>query len=186
MLEIIIPEEEFWDEKNETFIYTSGTKGKKIQLEHSLISLRKWESKWHKPFLDEKEKTVEELNDYIRCMTLNHDVDPSAYDHIPGNILEQVTEYIKNPMTATWFSKDYSGKNLTAKKEIVTAEVIYCWMIQLNIPVEFQKWHLNQLMTLIKVVQLKSSPPKKMGKKEAAAQRRALNAQRRAKYKTRG
>lgn len=187
MLEIIIPEVEHWDEEKEIFFKTPGTRGKKIQLEHSLVSLRKWESKWHKPFL-EKEKSLEEIIDYIRCMTVTKWVPEDAYDYIPIEIIKKITDYMQDPSTATWFSEPPGGnKKGAGKKETITAEIIYYWMIALNIPTEYEKWHLNQLLTLIKVVNIKNDPKgQKIDKKEAARQRAALNAARRAKHKTKG
>ena len=145
MLKITIPGQEFWDEEKEVFV---NTKGATLQLEHSLVSLSKWESKWHKPFLGNGDKTVEETVDYIRCMTLTQNVNPSVYDFITNEIIGRVSDYIDDSMTATWFSKeDKSSPN----REVITAEIIYYWMIALNIPFECQKWHLNRLLTLIRV-----------------------------------
>lgn len=188
MLEITIPEQhyEFFDEVKEEFLPPVNVKETKIQIEHSLISLKKWEQKWHVPFLGKADKTYEELADYIRCMTLTHGVDPEVYNWIPKDILEQVVDYIKDPMTATWFrDNDLIGAQKSSR-EIVTAEIIYYWMITLSIPVEFQKWHLNQLLTLIKVVNIKNSKPKKQDKRAAAKERAAINAARRAQYNSKG
>lgn len=183
MLEITIPKRELFIEGAEEFLQIPGAT---IQLEHSLISIRKWEAKWHKPFLKDEDKTYEEIIDYIRCMTLNKNVDPLVYNFIPEESIVQVLDYIKDPMTATWFAKNLPKPKGFGNNEVITAEVIYYWMIALNIPAEYQKWHLNQLMTLIKVVNLKSTPPKKMGKKEAVQERQRIFAERRAKYKTKG
>lgn len=188
MLEIIIPEQhyEFYDEVKEEFLPPVDVKETKIQLEHSLISLKKWEQKWHKPFLGQAEKTHEELSDYIRCMTLNHGVDPSVYNWIPQEVIQQVVKYIEDPMTATWFRENGLVGAQKNSREVITAEIIYYWMISLSIPVEFQKWHLNQLLTLIKVVNIKNGKPKKVDKKTAAAERAALNKKRREQYKSKG
>lgn len=184
MLEIIIPAEKLWGEGNEEFINVPETK---LQLEHSLISLKKWESKWHKPFLGNQEKTTEEMVDYIRCMTINKGVDPNIYICIPSDKLKEISDYIKDKHTATTITNlEESGIKKPGGRKTITAEVIYCWMILLNIPVEFQKWHLGQLLTLIKVVNLETSPKKKMSRREAAKQRAALNEARRKKYNTRG
>ena len=134
MLKITIPGQELWDEGKEEFVSTKGTT---LQLEHSLVSLSKWESKWHKPFLGKGDKTVEETVDYIRCMTLTQNVDPSVYGFITNEIMGQVSDYIDDSMTATWFSKE---EKKTFSQEVVTAELIYYWMIALNIPFECQKW----------------------------------------------
>ena len=160
MLQITIPAVEQWDESVQEFVYS---KPQTLQLEHSLISLSKWESKWHKPFLSKTEKTTEETIDYIRCMTLTQNVKPEVYSNLSVENILQVNEYIENPMTATTFIEDRDRKK---SREIVTAELIYYWMISLNIPVEFEKWHLNRLLTLIRVCNIKNQPPKKSSRRE--------------------
>lgn len=187
MLEIVIPEthQRLWDEIKEEFLYVDF-KETKLQIEHSLISLKKWEQKWHKPFLATKDKTHEEIKSYVQCMTLNHGVDPNVYDWISNSQFEEIIKYIEDKMTATWFKDDALIGAQKNSREIVTAEIIYYWMIALNIPVEFQKWHLNQLLTLIKVVSIKNGKEKKMDKKQAAMERAALNAKRRAEFNSKG
>ena len=180
MLQITIPATEQWDEKNQTFIVT---KEQKLQLEHSLVSLSKWESKWCKPFLSKQEKTIEETIDYIRCMTLTQNVDPNFYNLLTNENITQVNEYIEAPMTATWFTDDKMRK---PNKEQITAELVYYWMIALNIPFECQKWHLNRLLTLIRVCEIKNQPPKKMSKGQIMSRNAALNAARREQLKTKG
>lgn len=188
MLQITIPSVELWDENTKRFI---RTKEQTLQLEHSLVSLRKWESKWHKPFLGKSgltddRLTDEELLDYIRCMTITQNVDPSVYLFLSQDNIKQINEYINNPMTATWFSDDKDNKKGHASREQVTAEIIYYWMIGFQIPVEFQKWHLNQLLTLIKVCEIKNQPPKKRSKKDILSRNAALNKARREKLKSKG
>lgn len=187
MLEIVVPEthKRLWDEAKEEFLYVDF-KETKLQIEHSLISLKKWEQIWHKPFLATKDKKYEEIKSYVQCMTLNHGVNPMIYNWISINQLERVVKYIEDKMTATWFRDDGLIGAQKSSREIVTAEIIYYWMISLNIPVEFQKWHLNQLLTLIKVVSIKNEKIKKMDKKQAARERAALNAKRRAQYNSKG
>lgn len=181
MLRINIPAgEEQWDEVNEIFIYP---KGQTLQLEHSLVSLSKWESKWCKPFLSKKEKTFEENLDYVRCMTLTQNVDPEVYSYLTSSNIDVINQYIDAPMTATTFREEKTGK---PNREQVTAEIIYYWMIALNIPFECQKWHLNRLLTLIRVCDIKNSPPKKMGKREIFKRNSALNAARKKQLNTRG
>ncbi|NBI91915.1 hypothetical protein D3Z45_15380 [Lachnospiraceae bacterium] len=180
MLKITIPGQEFWDEEKEVFV---NTKGATLQLEHSLVSLSKWESKWHKPFLGNGDKTVEETVDYIRCMTLTQNVNPSVYDFITNEIIGQVSDYIDDSMTATWFSKEDKG---SPNREVITAEIIYYWMIALNIPFECQKWHLNRLLTLIRVCNVKNAPPEKLSKNEIAKRNAAINAARRKAHKAKG
>lgn len=182
MKEITIPSSQWLNDDTNEIITVEETT---IQLEHSLISLKKWEEKWHKPFLKKEEKTIEEILDYIRCMTINRNVDPEIYKYIPPNLVKEIIEYIKDPMTATTFNDALIGAQ-KSQNEIITAEIIYYWMVTYQVPVEFQKWHLNQLLTLIKVISIKNAPKKKMSAKEAAQQRAALNAARRAKYHSKG
>lgn len=187
MLEIVIPEQhhEFFDDQKEEFL-TVDVKETTIQIEHSLISLKKWEQTWHKPFLDKTDKTYDEICDYIRCMTLTHGVDPEVYYWIPNDVIEQVVKYIEDPMTATTITEHNIVSSQKNTREGITAEIIYYWMISFNIPVEFQKWHLNQLLTLIKVVNIKNGKPEKMDPKDAAKERSRLNKMRRAKFNSKG
>jgi hypothetical protein len=179
MLKVVIPCIELFDDIKQEFISTKETT---LQLEHSLVSLSKWESKWHKPFLSKGEKTVEETIDYIRCMTITQNVDNYIYNYIPADVINQVGNYIEEEMTATIFSNEKK----TINREIITAEIIYYWMIALNIPFECQKWHLNRLLTLINVCNIKNMPPKKMNKQELLARNRALNASRRNSLNSKG
>ena len=179
MLELtVILEPEYYDERNEMFIPPKSTT---IQLEHSLVSLSKWESKWCKPFLH-SDKTDEETLDYIKCMTLTDGVSPKVYDHLSRRNVREITDYINAPMTATTFSNENSKRS----RDIVTSEVMYYWMIANNIPFECQHWHLNRLITLVRVCGVHNQPQKKRSKKEIASQYAALNAQRRAKFKSKG
>lgn len=180
MLRLVIPARELWDGRKSQFVYT---KEQTLQLEHSLISLSKWESKWQKAFLSRKEKTQEESLDYIRCMLISPNVDPSVISALPGQAIETINEYISAPMTATYFREDKSERG---SREVVTAELIYYWMISLNIPFECQKWHLNRLLALIRTCSIKNSPPKKRSTKEIMSQNAALNAARRKQLNTRG
>lgn len=182
-LEIFIPGGQKWDEVNEKFI---TTKDATITLKHSLLSISKWEAKWHKPFLDKESKTDVELLDYIKCMTLTQNVDPNVYINLTKTNMEEIVAYIDDPMTATWFSK--TDPNNRASREVVTSELIYYWMIANNIPSEYQKWHLNRLITLIRVCSVKNAPPpnKKTPKSDLARQRTALNNARRAQYNSKG
>ena len=181
MLQIIVPiTPEGWDEKTEKFI---EPKTKVLQLEHSLVSLSKWESKWCKPFLSKDNMTNEETIDYIKCMTLTQNVDPMVYEHLTQQNIDDVVQYINAPMTATTFSKD---ENRKINNEIVTAELIYYWMIASQIPFECQKWHINRLITLIRVCNIKNQPPKKRSKRDIMQSNAALNAARRAKMHSRG
>lgn len=180
MLQITIPPAEFYDENSETFL---NTKEQTLQLEHSLVSLSKWESRWNKSFLATVEKTHEESIDYIRCMTITQNVDPNVYLAINDEIMTKVTEYIDLPMTATTFREDL---NKGHSREIITSEIIYQWMISLGVPFECQKWHLNRLLTLIRVCSLKQQQPKKMSKNELYSRNRKLNAARKKSLHTKG
>lgn len=180
MLEITIPAMEMWDEANQEFI---NTKAQTLQLEHSLVSLSKWESKWCKPFFSKQEKTFEETVDYIRCMALNKNISPDIYKTLSTQNIKEINTYIDAPMTATWFAKDKSGVN---SREQITSELIYYWMIALNIPFECQKWHLNRLLTLIKVCSIKNQPAKKMSRREIMSRNAALNAARRRQLNSNG
>lgn len=181
MLRIIIPEQELWDEKNQQFL---KTKAQTLKIEHSLVSLSKWESKWCKAFLGKEEKNKEEIIDYIKCMTLTQNVNPNVYNLLTDKNIEDINAYIEAPMTAyKWYSDESGGK---INKEQITAELIYYWMITLNIPFECQKWHLNRLLTLIRVINLKNSPPKKLSRSEIIARNQRLNKQRRAKLNSKG
>lgn len=182
MLQIKVPlTPEGWDEENEVFIEPTF---KTLQLEHSLVSLSKWESKWCKPFLGQQEKTDEEVMDYIKCMTITQNVRPEVYDCLTPENIEQINEYIEAPMTATTFSGREPKK---FSREIITNEIIYEWMIALQIPFDpCQKWHINHLLTLIKVRSIKSQPPRKKNRQETASYYAALNASRRKKYNTKG
>ena len=179
MLRIKIPAFESFDEAKNEFVYSMEAS---MQLEHSLVSLSKWESKWQKPFLTRDEKTTEESIDYIRCMTVTQNVNPIVYSGITSENIREVTEYIEAPMTATKFKKE----SKTFNKEVITAEIIYYWMITLNIPFECQKWHLNRLLTLINVCNIKNQPQKKMGQHELMHRNASLNAARRQALNTRG
>ena len=180
MLRIIIPSTEMWDEVNEKFV---DSKEQVLQLEHSLVSLSKWESKWCKPFLSKENKTFEETIDYIRCMTINQHIPDEVYNCLTGENIREINEYISAPMTATRFSNDAIGKG---SREQITSELIYYWMIALNIPFECQKWHINRLLTLIRVCNIKNQPSKKMSRREIMSRNAALNAARRKKLRTNG
>lgn len=181
MLQITIPSRELWDESTNEFVIT---KEQILQLEHSLISISKWESKWQKAFLTKQEKTHEETIDYIKCMTLNQNVDPNVYNYLTNDNIRQINAYIDSPMTATYFSEEKGGRG--GHGEQITSELIYYWMIALQIPFECQKWHLNRLLTLVRVCNIKNQPPKKRSRREIMSRNAALNAARRKQLNTKG
>ncbi len=180
MLNIVVPGEEFWDEKNQEFIYTNDTV---LLMEHSLLSISKWESKWHKSFISNSDKlTPEELLDYVKCMVISKDVPDMVYSRLTKQNLKDIEDYISDPMTATTFSNNNQRKS----REIITSEIVYYWMVEFGIPFECQKWHFNRLLTLIQVCSIKNQPSKKMSGKDVLSSNAALNAARRKAHGTRG
>ncbi len=181
MLKITIPAMELFDERNSSFIYT---KEYTICLEHSLVSVSKWEAKYKKPFISKDQKTKDELIDYIRFMTISQNIPDDAYNYLTVANMNDVQKYIEDSMTATWFS------NTTNKSggggRAITSELIYYWMISLEIPFECQKWHLNRLLTLIRICNCMNQPPKKQSKKSILSQNASLNAKRRAAMHSKG
>ncbi len=181
---ITVPDQEFFNGDTNEFIYT---KGATFKIEHSLVALAKWESKWHVAFLDANvEKTAEMMIDYIKCMTISQNVDPEVYNHLPESVIAEINAYIEDPMTATTFKDNgiHGGRG-----EFVTNEIIYYWMIAQNIPLECEKWHLNRLMTLIRVCSEKNAQQtgnKKMNRRDIINQNKALNAARRKASGSRG
>lgn len=177
MLKLDVPASEFYDSGNNEFVKIDGGV---LILEHSLLSISKWESKWCKSFLSDNNKSKEELFDYLKCMTVNN-VDESIYMNLNDKMMEQVISYINAPMTATTFSKN-SGNS----KEVITNEIIYYWMFSLGIDKECEKWHLSRLLTLIRVCSEKNAPKKRMSNKEIYSQQKAINEARRRKFNTKG
>lgn len=181
MLEINILEDEFYDPKINKFIQIPACT---LTLEHSLISLAKWESKWHVPYFDNSiKKTPAQDLDYIRCMVIGNVKNELVFDLLSLENILKIKEYINDPMTATTFQKRTGDR---VKKEVITAETIYAHMFTHGVPIECQKWHLNRLLTLLRVCDLKNAPKEKMTKKQTALWNAEQNAARRAKYNTRG
>lgn len=190
MLQIRIPDSpdtEVFNNRTGEFDIIKGRKGATVQLEHSLISVSKWESKWKKSFLNTQEKSIPETIDYVRCMSLGTPIDPAIYNNLSQKNLEEIYAYINDSMTATWFN-DRKGKDRPSRK-IVTSELIYSWMIDCEIPISCEKWHLNRLLTLIRVRRSEMSGKDghpKMRRKDMLAQNKSLNAARRAKMGSKG
>jgi hypothetical protein len=180
-LKVVMGEELFDDKLNE-FV---ERKEFILELEHSLIALSKWESKWEKPYMGTEKKTTEEVLGYIQCMCMTSDIPPEVFLNLTSEHFKEVNAYVDAKMSATWFNDRPTGPG---RKEIITAEIIYYWMISLNIPFECENWHLNRLITLIKVCSSKNAPAKtnKMGKAEMLAERNRLNAKRKAEANSRG
>ena len=179
MLSITIPATEYYDEVNDSFV---NIKEQVLTLEHSLVSISKWEAKWHVPFLSSTSMTDEQTIDYIRCMTITKNVDPLVYYGLTYENIKTVSEYIADPMTATTINEHSKAPG----RGIVTSEQIYYWMIALNIPYEFERWHLNRLLTLIKICNIENQPKEKMSAGKLASRNRALNAARKKKFNTHG
>lgn len=184
MLKIVIPATDEFDPENNMFYKTKETT---LTLEHSLVALSKWESKWKVPFLNNESMTADQFRDYVRCMTITQNVDPLVYYALTQENTNDILKYMEDPMTATKINDKNLPRNGPQRgSKVITAELIYYWMTALNIPFECQKWHLNRLMTLIKVASIEQQPPKKMSKRDIMAQNKSLNAARRARMMSKG
>lgn len=182
MLKLVIPaSDEFYDETISEFVTYPEVH---LELEHSLVSIAKWESKWEKPFLSGDEKTTEQTIDYVRFMTLDDVVSDEVFSRLSSENYAAVSDYIAAKMTATWFAD--SPEKKSTSREVITAEVIYYWMVTLNIPFECQHWHISRLLTLVTVCNQKNEKPKKSSRADIIARNRALNEQRKAKLGTSG
>ena len=181
MLSLMIPPSEVWDEENEVFIKVNEEQV--LKLEHSLVSISKWESKWNKAFLSKNPMSLEETIDYIRCMTITKNVDPDVYNRLTESDIAKVKEYIEAPMTASSVKEEKSRGN---NREQITSELIYYWMISLGIPFECQKWHLNRLLMLIRICNAKNKPPQKRSKRDTYAHYAAVNAANRKLFNSKG
>lgn len=180
MLQVSVPQGEVFDEKTSEFISVAPIV---LRLEHSLVSISKWEAKWKQPFLSSNEKTTQQMLDYVACMTLNQNVDENVYRVLPQSLMTEISNYIAEDQTATWFTE----KRVPPSREVVTSELIYYWMTAHNIPFECQKWHLSRLLTLIRICNIKNNPEqKKMSKSDIYARNRKLNAARRKARNSRG
>ena len=179
MLTIHLPRVEFYDEALGEFTETEPVT---LDLEHSLVSVSKWESRYCKPFLSQESRTTAETLAYIRDMTLTPGVDPKVYTALPDRVLREIGDYISAPMTATTITE----LNSKPSQQMVTSELIYYWMVTLNIPFECETWHINRLLTLIRVCNIKNSPKQKVNRADILARNRALNEQRKALYGTSG
>lgn len=182
MLKIVVPGVEAYDESAQEFVTVGDVT---LELEHSLVSLSKWESEFEKPFLEQREhKTDAEVIGYVKAMCMTPDVPKNVWAKLTEENINAINDYIDAKMTATIFFDDPGAPK--TKQETITAEIVYYWMVSFNIPFECQHWHLNKLFTLIRVCSMKAEKPKKMSRGEIARRNRELNAQRRKKLGTKG
>jgi len=182
MLRLTVVTEEGFDDESQRFVPAATFD---LELEHSLVSLSKWESRFEKPFLTSKDKSPEELLAYLEMMCLTTEIPPEVFPKFSRDNLDELNKYINSRQTATWFN----DKDQRPSRDVITSELIYYWMVAFNIPFECQFWHLNRLLTLIKVCNIKNTPPQKgrrMNRAEAMSRQNSLNAQRRAAAKSRG
>lgn len=180
MLTIIVPGVEMFDEQSQEFVTKDDVT---LELEHSLVSLSKWEQIYEKPFLGTEEKTVDEILDYIKIMTLTSNVSEETFLKLSEDNIAEINKHIEAKMTATWFSE---APGAPKSRDVITAELIYYWMIVFQIPFECETWHLNRLFTLIRICNIKQAKPKKMSRGEISRRQREMNAQRRAQLGTKG
>lgn len=181
MLELVVGETEHFDETTNKFVKLGGIT---LELEHSLVALSKWESKFEKPFLSrDAEKTPEEVAYYIECMVVSGDAPENLLSHLSQENIRAINEYIEMRMSATWFNENGPQKG---SSEAVTSELIYYWMLTFQIPTECQYWHLNRLFNLIRICSIKQQKPQKMNTQDRAQQQRALNAKRRQELGSKG
>jgi hypothetical protein len=180
MLTIVVLGVEHFDETSQEFVTVDDVT---LELEHSLVSLSKWEQMYEKPFLGKDEKTSEEILEYIKLMTLTPNIAPEVFLKLSEDNIKTINTYLEAKMTATWFSE---APGAPASRDVITAELIYYWMISFQIPWECERWHLNRLFTLIRVCNIKQAKPKKMSRSELAQRNRELNAQRKKQLGTKG
>lgn len=183
MLEITIPATEAWDSKNEEFVTINETK---LLLEHSLVSISKWEEIWEKPFLNSQNLSYEEAISYVKCMTLNEGIDENVYRFIDKNIFKQIDDYMGKPMTATKIYHFGQSQGSKSKPKIMTNEEIYYYMITLGIYKECENWHINRLFMLMEVFSVKNTPPKELSQDEVARRYHEMNKARKEKMKQKG
>jgi len=180
MLRIIIEGDEVYNEKDNSFETVGDVV---LDLEHSLISVSKWESKYNKPFLSSVDKTSEEIFGYLQAMIVTDGVDPDVLYRCSQKNIDLIQQYIDSSQSATTFGQMPERRG---PGEVITSELVYYWMVAFNIPFECEHWHINRLFALIRICNIKNSKPKKMSRTEIAMRNRDLNAKRRAELNTKG
>lgn len=181
MLSLIVSGEEIYDEELNEF---RSTPGYNLELEHSLVSLSKWESKYNKPFLSEEQKTPIEMYDYIKFMAIHPGVPEHVFLSLNDSDLARIVEYMNEKQTATWFNEP---PNQSPMRTAITSELIYYWISALGLDASVvENWHLNRLFTVLKVASIEGQPKKKKSRTEVLAEIRRKNAERRAKYEKEG
>lgn len=180
MLKIIIEDEELYDEESNTF---QTTERFEFEVEHSLLSLSKWEANYKKPFLSSGKLSTEEIFQYVMYMILTPNVTEKIVNDSSTKIFSEVNDYINSSQSATTFGEMPQKRG---PGEVITSELIYYWMVAFNIPFECEKWHLNRLFSLIRICNIKNSKPEKVSRHEAAMRNRALNEKRKAELNTTG
>lgn len=179
MLKITVGDKEVYDESIQEFKAQGGVV---LELEHSLVSLSKWESEFEKPFLTNDPKSGLEIIGYVRAMCLRPDIQETVFQKLSGENFQEINSYIDSKMSATWFNEKQSERS----REVVTSELIYYWMTVYRIPFTCETWHLNRLFTLIRICNVKQDKPKPMTRAEQASEQRRINAERRARFNSTG
>jgi hypothetical protein len=180
MLKLTILGTEYFNEETSTFETVDDID---LELEHSLVSLSKWESKFKKPFLSNEKKTSEEFFYYIEAMIISPIYSLDILFRLSEENIVKINDYIESTESATTFGSMPERKG---RGEVITSELIYYWMVAFTIPFECEYWHLNRLFALIRICNIKNSKPRRMSRHEIASRNRELNAIRRAQYNTSG
>lgn len=180
--------DELFDEETNTFLHPVG---KKLHLEHSLLSISKWEAEWEIPFLN-TDKTSEQSLSYIKCCVLDDDFDELLLNTLSDKNILDFNAYLSKGMTAKKIidlRSSLSQKRKSrrpASQKALTSEDIYYSMIQFHVWKECEEWPLQRLLSLLQLCSLKSNSTGEMSKSDQAKFYREENARRKAKYHTNG